>query len=452
MVAEWMHTLYGVVRAERITPPLASRLLGYASVALYEGLAAATPSLNSLTGVLTAAPELPRAAPDLSYDPTLVAVEAERTVLDSLLADGLPTTQATVAGLVDSLRRLRTEFGVSEEVAVRSEELGRRIGLAIVAWSRGDGFDSTRAMAYRPPAGPGLWVNDAPGSIYTAQMTSSVTQTVALDNPADTLRAGSATDRNLILNRPKRSGGTDLPALDPSGATEPYWGSLRPFMLTRWNECPLAPPPPYSAEPGSALYREAMEVYDVGMQLTPEQRAIALYWADNPGETGTPAGHWVAIAGQLVTQRDLSAEDAARLFVLTGVAQADAFIAAWGYKYHYSLIRPRTYIRRVIDPDWEPLVPTPPFPEYPSGHSTQSAAASAVVASVLGEVAFEDSTSIFIGHPVRRFGSFDDAAEEAGWSRIYGGIHFHAGKSAGKAVGSCIGETIVERLRSTSPP
>jgi membrane-associated phospholipid phosphatase len=159
-------------------------------------------------------------------------------------------------------------------------------------------------------------------------------------------------------------------------------------------------------------------------------------------------GHWISIASQVARQRHLSAEDAARMMVLTAAAQADAFIASWGYKYEYNLLRPRMYIRRLIDSTWEPLIPTPPFPEYPSGHSTMSAAAAAVLTALAGDVPFDDSTSITIGHAVRRFPSFRAASEEAGISRIYGGIHFPSGNLGGRALGQCIGEKVVARAQA----
>ena len=106
------------------------------------------------------------------------------------------------------------------------------------------------------------------------------------------------------------------------------------------------------------------------------------------------------------------------------VAQADAFIGCWHTKYEYNVLRPITYIRRHIDPSWEPFIVTPPFPEYTSGHSMQSSAAATVLTSLLGDVAFDDSTNLAIGHPVRRFQSFVAASNEAAISRLYGGIHY----------------------------
>jgi len=452
MVSEWMHTMYGAIRVERLSPPVAARLMGYVSTALYSGLAAATPGMQPLAGELNGFPELPRAERPADHDATITAVAAERVVIDTLLREALPTTRAALARLADSLAQARATLGVSPAARTRSEALGQRIGLAIVAWSHGDGFDSTRTLPpYRAPVGDPYWVNDAPVSIYASQNESGASEFVALNNPANMLKAGTVSDRGLIVNRPKRAGKT-LPPVNMAGMSEPYWGRVRPFVLRSWSECPAPEPPPYATDSASPLYRNADEVRTTGASLTPEQRAIALYWADNAGESGTPVGHWLSIASQMVSERRLSTEEAARIMVLTSVAQADAFVASWGYKYTHNLIRPRTYIRRVIDSTWEPLIPTPPFPEYPSGHSTVSAAAAAVLTAAVGDVAFDDSTGLTIGNAVRRFDSFVAAAREAGLSRVYGGIHFPYGNLGGRALGECIGAKVVERLHVPVAP
>jgi membrane-associated phospholipid phosphatase len=452
IVSEWMRTLYGVIRVERISPPVASRLLGYATTALYSGLAAVDSTMPPLTGALNGFPELPHGAPGARYDAALTAVAAERTVLDSLLVEALPTTRSAVARLADSLEQARVAADVSAEIRSRSIDLGRRVGAGVVAWARADGFDKTRNRAYVAPSGPGLWANDAPGNTYATQSVSGATQFVALDNPANLLRSGNASDRGLILDRPKRAGLATLPSVNIAGASEPYWGEVRPFVLRRWDECTVPPPPPYSTDRNSAFYSDAREVHETALHLTPDQRDVALYWADNAGESGTPPGHWIAIASQIASRRGLAANEAAQLMVLTAIAQADAFIASWGYKYRYNLVRPRPYIRTVIDSMWEPLIPTPPFPEYPSGHSTQSAAAATVMTALFGDVAFDDSTGLAIGHDVRRFTSFTAAADEAGMSRVYAGIHFPSGNAGGKALGLCVGARVLERLHVSAKP
>ncbi|MEP7002293.1 MAG: vanadium-dependent haloperoxidase [bacterium] len=449
MVATWMQTMYGTFRVERVSPPVASRLLGYATTALYAGLAVADARMAPLSGALNGFPQLPKPEEGREYDGTLAAVAAERVVMDSLLRETLPTTRAAVARLADSLVGARVASGVRDDAKQQSSDIGHRIGLAIVAWSRTDGFDSTRGRKYVPPIGLGLWVNDAPGNTFAQQNLSGASEFVGLDNPANIMRPGSVSDRGLILNRPKKQNAT-LPAVNMSGMSEPYWAQVRPFVLKRWDECPLPDAPSYSLATTSVAYLDAKFVQVTRATLTPEQRAIAFYWADNAGESGTPVGHWISIASQMVSERHLSAPDGARVMVLTSVAMADAFIASWGYKYRHNYLRPRPFIRRTIESTWEPLIATPPFPEYPSGHSTQSAAAATVLTSLIGPVAFVDSTGLSIGNAVRQFESFNVAAEEAGMSRVYGGIHFPSANVNGRALGTCIGATVVARFNRSA--
>ncbi|MDQ3698712.1 MAG: vanadium-dependent haloperoxidase [Gemmatimonadota bacterium] len=451
-VAEWMRNYYGLIRAERISPPVASRVLAYASVALYEGLATASPGLVSLAGQLNGLDSLPRPDANRRYDPILVALAAERAVLDSLFVEGLPATRAALGSLADSLEAARLATGIPDVVRADSRDLGERLGAAILTWAAQDGFDETRTRPFRPTAGHQFWVNDSRADEYTPQNLSAVRDFVALDNPAATLRGGEASERALALTRPKAADIRTLKAVNPTGATEPWWGTLRPFALRSPDECPTPPPPTWSTSPGSSFHTEAKRVDEVGRALSEEQYQTVLYWADNPGQTGTPMGHWLAIGSQLVTQLELSADQAAEVFVLMTLAQADAFIAIWHEKYRLSLIRPVTYIRRYIDSTWTPAIVTPPFPEYPSGHSGQSASAATVLTALLGTVAFEDSTNLALGHGVRRYRSFQEAADEAAESRLYGGIHFSMGNESGKALGRCVGRLVLDRLRTRVAP
>ena len=448
MIAEWMHNYYGLIRAERISPPVASRVLAYASVALYEGLAGATPTLRSLAGQLNGLDSLPRGEPDQTYDPVLVALASERTVLDTLFAEGLPATRAALAGLTDSLIEARLSLGIGKAIEQRSGELGTRIGQAVLAWAARDGFDSTRTKPWKPLAGPQYWVNDTPENDYVSQNLSAASDLVELDNPSASLRPAQAGERNLAVNRPKATTIKSLKAINPAGATEPYWGALRPFVMRAPDECAPPLPTEFSGKPGSPFYQEAMTVYDASKKLTDEQRLMVLYWADNPGQTGTPTGHWLSIGSQMISQLDLTTERAAELFVLGTIAQADAFIGIWNEKYRRELIRPYTYIRRYIDPKWGTVITTPAFPEYPSGHSGQSAAAAGVFTALLGPVAFDDSTNLALGHPVRRFASFQAAADEAAVSRLYGGIHYVMGNEGGKAIGRCVAAKVLERVHT----
>jgi membrane-associated phospholipid phosphatase len=446
LIAEWTKYLYGAVRVERLSPAVASRLYAYMSIGMYAGLAAADPALPSLDGRLNGLPKLPRGGGARKYDPTLTLIATERTLADSLFRDGLPTTRASLTRLADSLRQARLAFGVGSDVKERSEKIGRQTAFALIGWAHGDGFDSTRGKKYVIPVGRGLWVNDSTTTTYSTQNLSGASQLIVPSNPTNAGSPGSSSDRGLILDRRKPSGPTTLAAANMAGVTEPYWGLNRPFALKSWDECPAEPPPPYDEKPGTPLYEQAKHVYEVRKNLTPEQRTIALYWADNGGESGTPAGHWLSIGGQLVSEKGLSANEAAWMLAATGASIADAFIAAWGYKFKLNVVRPRTFIRATMDKNWEPAIPTPPFPEFLSGHSTVSAAAAATLTGFLGSTPFVDSTSVQVGHEVRHFDSFAAAAAEAGQSRIYGGIHYPVANTAGQALGRCIAEHVLKRF------
>jgi hypothetical protein len=220
----------------------------------------------------------------------------------------------------------------------------------------------------------------------------------------------------------------------------PNWGKNRPFAMPNGATCQLPGHPQYSEDKTSEFYRQALEVVEAKKALTPEQKTIARFWADDAMLSPTPPGHWISIALQIIERDRLDMAKSVDILARLGVAMADAFIGCWDGKYQYNLLRPVTYIRRVIDPKWESLINTPPFPEYPSGHSTQSGAAALVMTAFFGDnFAFEDATHSKDGLKPRAFKSFDAAAQEAGISRLYGGIHFRAAIEDGIAQGRCIG-------------
>jgi hypothetical protein len=154
----------------------------------------------------------------------------------------------------------------------------------------------------------------------------------------------------------------------------------------------------------------------------------------------TPPGHWISIAMQVLDNEEAPLDRNVDVMARLGITVADAFIGCWDAKFKYDLVRPVTYIKRNIDKKWETLLITPPFPEYPSGHSTQSGAAATVLTAVFGEnYAFEDRTHEADGLIPRKYASFWTAAEEAGISRLYGGIHYRAAIVEGLQQGRCIG-------------
>jgi membrane-associated phospholipid phosphatase len=142
------------------------------------------------------------------------------------------------------------------------------------------------------------------------------------------------------------------------------------------------------------------------------------------------------------------------MYLLVNGALADAFISGWSLKYEVNLIRPVTYIQLYQRRNWEPYIQTPPFPEYPSGHSVASGAAAEVLTTMFGQVAFIDRTPILNGHEnmQRSFTSFEAAASEAAISRMYGGIHYRAAIENGLRQGRCVGQSMLNNIRLRSIP
>jgi len=233
----------------------------------------------------------------------------------------------------------------------------------------------------------------------------------------------------------------------------PHWGRVRPLALPSVEA--FRPPPPASL-PSPEWAAEFNLLKQIGATnsatRTPEQREIALFWADGP-KTETPPGHWNRIAQQVIRKKQYDLAASARLLAALNAAMADAAIVCWEAKFHYNYWRPITAIRAAEtdgnpdtapDPAWRPLIPTPPFPEYTSGHSTFSGAAAEILAQITGSDEFPFVTaSDGLPGVVRRFRRFSDAAREAGLSRIYGGIHFPSGNEQGLASGRKVAQAVL---------
>jgi hypothetical protein len=325
-----------------------------------------------------------------------VANSALATILRRLFPTAPAADQAAITALEKHIAQQFSRM-VPPGIYRKSVEHGRAVAEHIFAWSRTDGghegFRTNFPTNYTPPSGAGLWEPTPP---------------------------------------------------DFQPALQPYWGANRPFGISSGVACDPGPPTPFSADSASAFYAEAREVYDAVVRLTPEQRAIVMFWADGPGATPTPAGHSMSILTQVLQARAASLAVAAEAYAKLGMAVADAFISCWQTKYRLNLLRPITYIQRYIDPTWgNPLpVTTPPFPECTSGHSVQSGAAAQVLTDLFGDVTFTDRTHAERGLPARSFDSFTDFAEEAAISRLYGGIHFRSAIELGLAQGACIGRAV----------
>lgn len=378
----WFDLLASIIRTGPLSPPVASRVAGYAGVALFEAVAPGVAGRPTLAGKLGGFAPATRPPRGRSLHWPTAANTALAATLRGLLAGLSAPTVASIDALERSVDALSRPVP-SSHVKAESIAYGRRVAEAVLAWAAADGFAKLAGCPYTPPVGPGLWVPTPP---------------------------------------------------DFAPPVQPCWGGLRPFALSSAEQCAPPPPPPYSTDPASPFYAEADEVYRISLELTPEQRAIALFWA------GDPTAHSIGLVGRLAADRDLSLGRAARVYAAVGIASADAFISTWAAKYEFNLQRPITYIR-LFHPGWLPLLPTPPFPECTSGHSVQSAAAARVLTALLGPMAYEDDTQPAL--PPRGFPSFEAAAAEDGLSRIYGGIHFRTAVESGARQGECIGSAVL---------
>jgi len=391
----WHRLVLELVRhTATYSPPVASRAFAYLGVTAFEALATGSDGLHSLAGQLNELTPVPPREAGQSYDGAVVVQAAMAHAAAALFENTGPTGQRAMAAM-EKRAAADAARSVPEDVVRRSEEYGRAVARHILAWAATDGGAAIENMGfpldYTLTEGPAHWV---PTSLVQQQQ---------------------------------------FPLL-------PDWGRTRTFAMPNGASCGLPPPPAYSEAPDSQFYIEAIEVRDAVNGLTDEQRAIARFWSDDPMLSPTPPGHWISIAIDILEKEDADLVTSAETLVRLGVTLADAFIGCWDAKYRYDLVRPLTYIRRLIDPKWEAILNTPPFPEYPSGHSTQSGAAATVLTDMFGPAyAFEDGTHSDDGLPARRFASFWAAAEEAGISRLYGGIHFRSAIERGLDQGRCIG-------------
>jgi hypothetical protein len=404
LVATSWFTLYGslIQTTEGFTPPVAARAIGYAGVTLYEAVVHSMPEYQSLAGELNGLTTLPQPVSTRRYHWPTVANSALATITRALFSNTSPENKAAMSLLEGQLAE-RYRHTLDSATFARSVQFGRTLAVALYTWAMKDGGHEGQLRNfpadYQPAKGPGAWVPTPPDF-------------------------------------------APIPL-------QPTWGNNRRFLPDHGQSCTPTPVIPYSEEEDADFYRQAQEVYDTVRLLTPEQRIIALYWADDPGYTATPPGHSLALTTQILQREQASLSLAAETYAKVGMALSDAFVSCWQLKYLYNRIRPISYIQLVIDPLWNTPtvtdpVATPPFPEYTSGHSVQSGAVAEVLTALFGDqYAFTDHTHDRRGFLPRPFASFWAMANEAAVSRLYGGIHFRDAIEDGLEQGRCIGQQVL---------
>lgn len=391
VVTSWFELALAITKAEELTPPVASRAFAYQSVALYEAVVPGFETHQSLAGQLRGLASVPQPQPGAGYHWPSVANAAMATVSRHLYNEASSET-------LDDINELEASFEAEfapiagASVFTRSVAHGEAIGEAIYDWAFADGYSQHHNCDYVVPEGSGFWEPTPPAKI---------------EHPL-----------------------------------EPCWGQIRNFVLTPPSTCePVGPPPFDDHNPDSPFYIEMTEVYETCTNLSPEQLNIAKFWSDG-AKTITPPGHWISILNQLTTENEWTLDITCEAYAKLGVAVGESFISCWRAKYIHNFIRPISAIQVVYDNDWLSPITTPPFPEYPSGHSTQSFAAAQVLTDLFGHLPFEDHTHDGSGLASRSFSSFFAAAEEAAISRLYGGIHFRSAIDDGEVQGVCIGRKI----------
>lgn len=382
-VTHWNSVLLQAIRSSSTPPPRASRAMAMVHTAIYDAVNSLNPTHN----------------PYLSVYATPVDTSAEAAVAQAardVLADVFPA----LAGTFDTELANRLALLPNNSARTNGVALGSASATGILGLRASD--NSSLVVPYSPGPNPGDWQPTPPGL---------------------------------------------APALLPN------WPQVTPFAMTSGDQFRPAPPPDLTSAEYAAAFDEVKDLGSLtSATRTADQTDIAKFWADGGG-TWTPPGHWNSIAQGIAAQEGNTLAENARMFALLNIGTADAAISCWDAKYAYDLWRPITAIRAADtdgnagtdqDAAWTPLLTTPPFPTYTSGHSTFSGAASSILAAFFGtdNIAFTTPAEGFVV-PDRSFNSFSEAANEAGMSRIFGGIHFQFDNTHALAAGRSLGAFVV---------
>lgn len=399
-----------VIVHDIFSPPVASRIYAYSTIAAYEALVPGYEDYQSLAGQLRDLTPAPQPEAGQTYCYTLAGAHAMLKVGKAMIFSEDKITDFE-NGILAEYKAIK----IPQDVYDRSIAYGDAVADHILAWADKDNYKQTRTFPkYTITDDPARWKPTPP---------------------------------------------------DYMDAIEPHWDKIRPFVIDSSNQFMPPPPTPFSSEKGSQFMKETMEVYNIinGVKDDTERAdrvAVAKFWDCNPyishhkghvmfaTKKITPGGHWMGISQIASRKAKLNSMQSAEVYAMTAVALADAFISCWDEKFRSELVRPETVINTYVDPDWTPTLQTPPFPEYTSGHSVISASAATTLTSILGDsFSYTDSVEVEFGLPPRSFNSFMEASKEAAVSRLYGGIHYWPACSVGVDEGIKVGEWVVGHVK-----
>lgn len=405
LLADNVFNLSEVMLHDVAAPVAASRFYAYSLLAAYEATHFATGRLPNLNKKLNVNPEITPPAVPKNFNLSLASNYAMLQVGRNIMPSG-PMLEGKQKNLIDYFKKKKklTDADIRENVRY-AEEIARYV----VAYAKTDGYSKLSTYTrYTPSKEEGHWYPTPP---------------------------------------------------EYMSAVEPRWETVRPFFLDSANQFAPPPPVPFSKDSASEFYKLVKEVYTTQNSLTAEQHEIASFWDCNPFAVAysghmaiglkkiSPGGHWMGIAGIACKKANISLDSAILVNTMVALTLHDAFISCWQEKYHSDRIRPESAINILMDPSWRPVLQTPPFPEYTSGHSVASSSVAVVLTYLLGDnFNFVDTSEIYFGLPAREFKSFSQAAGEAAISRLYGGIHFRDACENGVSQGKLVGQFVLSSV------
>lgn len=381
--------------------PVSGRAYGYISVGMYEATVDFLPTKISLQKQLNGYTRNVEVPEKVNW---ALAVNAADYQLLSYFYRNMPPTQKERLDSLYTYQKKEYASKVRKKTVKASELYGQEIANGIIEWSKTDGAENGH-------------LNNFPEDF-------------------EIVKCESCWERTFPGY---------LPALTP------HWGNNRPMLKQSPDVYKNMEIFDFDTDSASVMYKEAAAVYQNAMNENPEYEIIAEYWDDAAGYSGTPSGHFFTIASSVVASSELELEQAVQLYATLGVAINDAFIGSFYLKYKFNFIRPITYIHRYIEPQFNSRLASPPFPEYPSGHSFQSGAATEVMKSIFGDTTIivdetNKNRNDIDGSP-RTYQSFTEMSEEISISRFYGGIHFLKTLNNSLDYGRRIGQYVLATLK-----
>jgi hypothetical protein len=386
-------------------PPLAARFFSYTCLAGYEVVAQNNDTFRSMKDILTEYPDVKQLKETSGYDYRLSAVLAMYETAGKMQPSGMMLKQFE-SSFLDSCRKI----GYCDAVINASLLYAQFISSEILSYAKGDKYRKISNLPrYKIKETPGSWQVTPPAYM--------------------------------------------LPV-------EPYFNTIRPFTIDSASQFKSDLPIPFSTRKHSRFMKLLRLNYEKGgVRLTTEEKDAANFWDCNPFAVQndghmliglkkiSPGAHWMGITGIACRQSNLSFEKTMEINTVVAIGLLDAFICCWDDKYRTNRVRPETAIRMYIDPDWRPLLQTPPFPEYISGHSVISSAAAVILSHYFGEnYSYVDDVEVRYGIPPRHFFSFKQAAGQAAMSRFWGGIHFLDAIEKGALQGTNVGQWVIRKI------